>query len=311
MVPLPVKLTSPVLLKLIFGLTIVSVEVVILLPAAKFIVPDPETLFEPGSKIRPPLPDLVIFWFMKICLSASKVKSLELPVIAALTVISPLWDPPPAVVTVTLLDESAVSRVPTFITASLSEAENDPEIFVSLPELIVMSYGSINHWPSTPSTDFVEIVISSISRARPEVSILPPFPLIYRLQLSDPFTVVFEFELWISDQTTISPPSPISKAEASSIVPSAIVVLLLGKHLHCCFASFHQSQLSPDFFPTVEIFEFSSMWIFSAVTLTEPPLFCWELAAITPEFNTFPLLADRYIFPLLVIPSALKDPEFL
>ena len=41
MVPLPVKLTSPVLLKLIFGLTFALVDVEILLPAAKFIVPDP------------------------------------------------------------------------------------------------------------------------------------------------------------------------------------------------------------------------------------------------------------------------------
>ena len=41
MVPLPVKLTSPVLLKLIFGSTVAPVDVVILLPAARFIVPDP------------------------------------------------------------------------------------------------------------------------------------------------------------------------------------------------------------------------------------------------------------------------------
>ena len=41
MVPLPVKLTSPVLLKLIFGLTVAPEDVEILLPEAKFIVPDP------------------------------------------------------------------------------------------------------------------------------------------------------------------------------------------------------------------------------------------------------------------------------
>ena len=43
MVPLPVTVnsTSPELLKLIFGLTVVPVEVEILLPAARFIVPDP------------------------------------------------------------------------------------------------------------------------------------------------------------------------------------------------------------------------------------------------------------------------------
>jgi len=43
-----------------------------------------------------------------------------------------------------LLDARADSKVPTFITASLSEAEKDPEIFVSLPELIVTLYGLIN-----------------------------------------------------------------------------------------------------------------------------------------------------------------------
>ena len=43
MVPLPVKLTSPGLLKLIFGstVTVAPEEVEILLPEAKFIVPDP------------------------------------------------------------------------------------------------------------------------------------------------------------------------------------------------------------------------------------------------------------------------------
>ena len=133
MVPLPVKLTSPVLLKLIFGLTVAFEDVEILLPEAKFIVPDPLTLFDPGSKTSPPLPDNVIFWLILICLLESNVKVLELlNVIGASTSISPLWDPP-AVVTVTLLDARAVSKVPTLITASLSEAEKDPEIFVSLP----------------------------------------------------------------------------------------------------------------------------------------------------------------------------------
>ena len=127
-----------------------------------------------------------------------------------------------------------------------------------------------------------------------------------------PFTVVFEFELWISDQTTISPPSPISNADASSIVPSAIVVFVAWKTSLLLFCQLPPISINPpDFFPTVEIFEFSSIWIFSAVTLIEPPWFCWELAAITPEFNTLPLLAERYIFPpFFVIPSALKDPEF-
>ena len=72
-----------------------------------------------------------------------------------------------------------------------------------------MLYGSINHWPSSPILDFVEIFISFISRERPEVSILPPFPLIFPPSaFKVPLTVVFEFDLWILDQTTISPPSP-------------------------------------------------------------------------------------------------------
>ena len=68
----------------------------------------------------------------------------------------------------------------------------------------------------------------------------------------------------------------------------------------------------PDFWPIVSIDELSFISIFSAVTLTEPPLFSLELAAIVPEFVIFPFLAVRKILPpCLVIPSALNVPELL
>ena len=53
-------------------------EVEILLLACRLIIPFPFTVPDPGSKIKPPLPDLVISAFKIISFEATKVKSFEL-----------------------------------------------------------------------------------------------------------------------------------------------------------------------------------------------------------------------------------------
>ena len=88
------------------------------------------------------------------------------------------------------------------------------------------------------------------------------------------------FWIWIIDVRPNNNFTTIPVIDASSIVPSAIVVFVAWKTFYHYSASFHQSQLIHQISSTVEIFEFSSICIFSAVTLIEPPWSCWELAAI-------------------------------
>ena len=90
-----------------------------------------------------------------------------------------------------------------------------------------MLYGSINHSPAFPFIEFVDTFASLISIEKPDVSILPPFPTsLPPSAFKFPLTVVFELLLLISDQMTISPPSPISYADASRTTSSSIDVLV-------------------------------------------------------------------------------------
>ena len=120
---MPPKFTFPELVRFILFWTVTPASADILLPEAKLIVPVPLTWLELAFRTRPPVPDLVILASMIISPCESKVKSLELlDDMEFSTVISPFWKPLFPVKTVTLLDTSAVSKVPTSTTALLPVA---------------------------------------------------------------------------------------------------------------------------------------------------------------------------------------------
>ena len=134
------KSTFPEPFNWILLYTFAPEEVEMLLPADRLMLPLPFTLPDPpGSRIKPPLPVLVMLASIIIFLWASKVKSLELfDEIEAWTVIFPSCEPPPPVWTVTLLEDNAVSNVPTSINASSPVEVKLPLTLLSLPEPMVM-----------------------------------------------------------------------------------------------------------------------------------------------------------------------------
>ena len=177
----------------------------------------PEPLRPPDVAVivTSPVDVLVIGAFNTTLESATNVSVVVPPAaISADTVMVPLIEPLPVVLTVTLPDSRAADKV---VAESVAATEDDEDVYV--PELkemsasalseIEMSRGSTSHVPYAPAGATVSTSIPSMSRSGPEVSMRPPSPPNRPPRaLSEPWTTTRADGFFGSAHSTMVPPSP-------------------------------------------------------------------------------------------------------
>ena len=189
--------------------------VIVTSPPERSRFPDPLSPPPDAVIVTSPVDVLVIGAFKITLPSATSVRVVVPPAaISAETVMVPLIEPLPAVLTVTLPDSRAADKV---AAESVAATEDDDDVYVPEPKEmsasalseIEMSRGSTSQVPYTPAGATVSTSIPSMSRSGPEVSMRPPSPPNRPPRaLSEPWTTTRAEGFFGSAHSTMVPPSP-------------------------------------------------------------------------------------------------------